>query len=245
MAFQPSFGGLSPDWVFSSTSNVHACNDRRWFTKFTPFKSTASTRPDSPQEYVVDGVGTVDLPVKRDPNLSGEQSHHILRLTNVLYTPTSVCNVVGQPIFELAAQVSFKPTAKSAGTVIAANGKPLAYFDLTKVQNQLYCLKLSDPPVGPRLGLSKLQRNRHYIVRIVWSGIERERWENPGHGRVAQKATKQEPWAGENPYTADEKAWLVEHYGGEAEFLEACELRISSAEDRAEGRVIMRIMSTM
>jgi hypothetical protein len=37
----------------------------------------------------------------------------------------------------------------------------------------------------------------------------------------------------------------MKNYGGEVKFLEACELRIYSEEDRSEGRVIMRIMSAM
>jgi hypothetical protein len=43
------------------------------------------------------GIGDVYLPVKLFPKRSSPGSYGTLHLRNVLYIPTSVCNIVGNP----------------------------------------------------------------------------------------------------------------------------------------------------
>ncbi|EHK42130.1 uncharacterized protein TrAtP1_011804 [Trichoderma atroviride] len=237
MKWQDSPEGLSPDWIFSNNSNVHVCNDRKWFTELTTFPSTA-LGPLASQGVPVSGVGVVNLPVKRSPDSRGPDAHHVLRLTDVLYMPSSVCNIVGSPIFEIAAQVSLGATENSMGGMNDASGKPVAYFSPHSERN---CLRLSGPPVGPRLGPSKFKPDTAYWLTIKWPASERARWE--AHGQQTKADTEKHQWVGEQPYTTEEKQWLKKHYGGEFKFLMAYELSIYNEEDRAEGRAIMRTLA--
>ncbi|KAL7919805.1 hypothetical protein ACQKWADRAFT_322763 [Trichoderma austrokoningii] len=210
--WQDSPEGLSPDWVLANNCNVHVCNDRKWFTELTTFSSTALNIPGS-QELSIAGVGTVNLPVKRSPNFTGPRAHHILRLTDVLYMPQSS---------------QFKD----------ASGKPIAYFS---PRNKLTCFKLSGPPIGPRLGPSKLKSNTVYLFIIQWPDSERARWK--AHSEQIKTDAEQRQWIGEQPYTVEEKQWLKKHYEGEFKFLMAHGLKIHDEEDRAEGRAIMRMLA--
>ncbi|TFA97824.1 hypothetical protein CCMA1212_010432 [Trichoderma ghanense] len=236
MAWQDSPEGLSPDWVFSNNSNVHACNDRKWFTEFTPFSSTVRSAVLTSSTSRVEGVGSVDLPVKRSPNLRGPGAHHVIRLTNVLYIPSSVSNIVGMPIFQGdAAGYAILDTPNSSGKLTDRDGKSIAYFSPGGV---LFCLRLSGPPIGPRLAPSKFEPDVAYCLSIRWPEEERERWE--AHCRPTTTDMQQRQTSTAQPYTAEEKAWLKKHYGGEFKFLILHNLSIYDEEDRAEGRAIVR-----
>ncbi|KAL6857290.1 hypothetical protein J3F83DRAFT_751104 [Trichoderma novae-zelandiae] len=238
MTWRDSPEGLSPDWVFSNNSNVHACNDLNWFTEFTPFSSFAVSAVFTSSRCPVEGVGTVDLPVKRGPNLRGPRAHHVIRLTNVLYIPSSASNIVGWPIFQPdAAGYSMCSTISSSGALTDRDGKPVAY---SPPGGKFFCLRLSGPPIGPRLAPSRLEPDGVYFLSIRWPEEERERWE--ARGRQAQADTQQRQISTDEPYTAVEKAWLKKHYGGEFKFLLSHQLSIYDEEDRAEGRAIMRSM---
>ncbi|KAL7916726.1 hypothetical protein GGI35DRAFT_433915 [Trichoderma velutinum] len=235
LPWQNSTDSLSADWVFS---NVHICNDLKWFTELTPFQSVVSSSFGS-ETMLVKGVGTVDLPVKRDPDLRGPQAHHILRLTNVLYTPSSDFNILGQPIFELVPLVTIRSTGKKRGTLVGKDGNPVAFFSPTA---PLYCLRLSGPPVGPRLAPTKFKPGVAYHLMVSWPGIERARWN--ARGQQGEKETEPDQRTGDEPYTTEEKAWLKKHYKGEYKFLMSYGLSIYDEEERAEGRAIMRSMAS-
>ncbi|KAL6790958.1 hypothetical protein J3E68DRAFT_438730 [Trichoderma sp. SZMC 28012] len=236
MTWQDSPQGLSADWIFSNGSNVHICNDKRWFAELTPFQSVTSSVLSS-KPMAVEGVGIVNLPVKKDPNRRGPQAHHVLRLTNVLYTPTSGFNILGRPLFELAPRISMNSTTKSNGSLADENGNRVAFFSPNV---PLFCLRLSGPPIGPRLAPTKLEPNGSYALMVTWPDSERARWNARGQQDEAETQSRQ--WAGEQPYTAEEKAWLKEHYQGEYKFLMSYGLSIFDEEDRAEGRAIVRAM---
>lgn len=204
------------------------CNDIRWFTELTPFKSVAS-------DVAVEGVGTVNLPVKRDPDMRGPQAHHVLRLTDVLYTPSSKFNILGQPIFELAPSLSLGSIPRTKGTLEDKDGNPIAFFSPNA---PLFCLRLSGPPVGPRLAPTKFEPGVKYSVGASWPAGERARWNARGQANEAETRPRQR--AGQQPYTAEEKAWLKKHYQGEYKFLMIHGLSIYDEEDREEGRAIMR-----
>ncbi|KAL7957978.1 hypothetical protein V8C34DRAFT_284055 [Trichoderma compactum] len=236
VSWQDSPHGLSADWIFSSGSNVHICNDRRWFTELTPFKSAASGVLSS-KPMAVEGVGIVNLPVKRDPNRRGPQAHHVLRLTNVLYTPDSGFNILGSPLIKLVPRISMSPTTKSKGSLADENGNRLAFFSPNA---PLFCLRLSGPPIGPRLAPTKLDPNGVYALTVTWPDSERARWN--ALSQQAETETQSRQWGGEEPYTADEKAWLKKHYQGEYKLLVSYGLSIYDEEDRAEGRAIVRAL---
>lgn len=194
--------------------------------------------PFSSQEIPVSGVGVVNLPVKRSPNFKGPDAHHVLRLIDVLYVPSSVCNIVGSPILDLVASTSFGATENSNGSMNDASGKPVAYFS---PNSERFCLRLSGPPVGPRLGRSNFKPDTAYLLRITWPASERARWQ--AHGQQTKADTEKRQWAGEQPYTSEEKEWLKKHYEGEFKFLMVHQLSIYNEEDRAEGRAIMRALA--
>ena len=82
------------DWVFSNTSNVHVANHRDWFTTFTEFKS------ETERGAAVLGIGTVELDVKTDLNRTGSKTHRKVTLHELLFVPSTICNILGAPIFE-------------------------------------------------------------------------------------------------------------------------------------------------
>ncbi|EGR49887.1 uncharacterized protein TRIREDRAFT_121125 [Trichoderma reesei QM6a] len=234
--WQDSEEGLSPDWIFSNNSNVHACNDRKWFTDFTPFPSHVDSATFTGRAVPVEGVGAVNLPVKRGPNVRGPQAHHIVRLTNVLYVPSSVCNIVGMPIFESGvASVSMGRGPNSKGSLEDRNGSPVAYFSPNA---RLLSLRLSGPPIGPRLAPSKFDPDTLYAASINWPREERARWEAQVQQGNADNGKDQ--WIGDQPYTDEEKAWVKKHFGNEFRLLMLYGLSIHDEEDRAEGRAIAR-----
>ncbi|PNP58369.1 hypothetical protein THARTR1_01884 [Trichoderma harzianum] len=232
MACQDSPQGLSADWIFSNGSNVHICNDRRWFTELTPFKSAASSVFGS-GDVTVEGVGIVNLPVKRDPNQRGPQAHHVLRLTNVLYAPCSEFNILGSPLAELAPRIMRNPTRKKKGSLEDEDGNRVAFFSPNA---PLFCLRLSGPPVGPRLAPTKLEPNGEYALMVTWPDSERARWN--ARGQQDESETESPQWADEQPYAAREKAWLKKHRQGEYKLLILYGLSIYNEEERAEGRAI-------
>lgn len=119
-----------------------------------------------------------------------------------------------------------------------ASGKPVAYFS---PNSERFCLRLSGHPVGPRLGPSKFKPDTTHWSRINWPASERARWK--AHGQQIKADTDKRQWAGEQPYTTEEKQWLKKHYEGEFKFLMAHGLSIYNEEDRAEGRAIMRALA--
>ncbi|EHK22996.1 uncharacterized protein TRIVIDRAFT_60187 [Trichoderma virens Gv29-8] len=235
--WQDSPQPFSADWVISINSNVHICNDRKWFTELTSFLTVVTSTFSSGATMVL-GVGTVHLPVKRHPDLRGPQAHHLLCLTNVLYAPWSKFNILGSPIFDIAALFSMYSTPKSRGSLTDGNGNPIAFFS---PKAPLPCLRLSGPPVGPRLAPTKFEPNAVYILTVTWPGSERARWNARGQQDEAEAKPRQR--AGEQPYTAEEKEWLKKHYRGEYKFLMAHGLSIYDEEEREEGRAIMRALA--
>lgn len=152
--------------------------------------------------------------------------------------PSCVCNIIGRPIIGIAPHVSFGETEKSKGSMSDASGKPVAYFS---PHSERFSLKLSGPPVGPRLGPSQFKPDMAYVLRITWPASERARWK--AHGQQTKTDAEKRQWIGEQLYTTEEKQWLKKHYGGEFKFLLVQGLSIYDEEDRAEGRAIMRALA--
>jgi hypothetical protein len=152
--------------------------------------------------------------------------------------PSYVCNIVGEPIFGIASQTHFSKSEKSKGGLNDASNKPIAYFS---PNSNLLCLKLSGPPIGPRLSQSKLNPDTAYVLSITWPESERARWTASGQQNKADNEKPQ--WIGEQPYTSEEKQWLKKYYGDEFKFLLMYGLKIHNEEDRAEGRAIMRALA--
>ncbi|KAL6402748.1 hypothetical protein AUP68_14084 [Ilyonectria robusta] len=219
-----------PSWIWSNNSNVHAAKDRSWFgADYTPLDSTVGHLMGGIQTPVV-GIGTVELPVKRSPRATGPRSHGILRLRNVLHVPTSICNVIGSPILDEYDIHTGSSMQNTQGTIMDKQGRTVAYFD---PHGKFFQVRLSGPPVGPRVGPTPFDPSAMYWINVRWADSEREKWE-------ASRACQALRPAEVGPLSTEEKQWLKKHWGGEFRFLASHGLNINKEEDREEGRIILR-----
>ncbi|CAG7558039.1 unnamed protein product [Fusarium equiseti] len=219
-----------PSWVWSNNSNVHAAKDRSWFgADYTTLDSVAGSMTGETRAPVV-GIGTVELPVKRSPTATGPRSHGILRLRNVLHVPTLICNIIGSPILdEYTIHTDFNDK-DTKGTIKDKHGRNAAYFDS---RLKLFQVRLSGPPVGPRVGPAPLEVSKLYVINVLWADDEREKWEELRASKALQQAEA-------GPLTTEEKQWLKNHWGNEFKFLMSHGLNINKEDDREEGRSILR-----
>ncbi|KAH9826914.1 hypothetical protein Tdes44962_MAKER09901 [Teratosphaeria destructans] len=217
----PQGEAYNVDWVWSSVSNVHACNHRDWFITFTPFKSRGGSYLRN-AGVDIEGIGDVELEVRRVPDnrsqISGPRSSKIV-LRDVAYCPGATCNIIGRPITE-DLDVSTDDRPGGCGSLREkGSGRLVGLLDHSRLHKLL--LK------GQSRGLSSLDRDAVYLIRIMWPASEVQRWQ-------AEAETA--------PYTAEEKEWLQGHYRGEFHFLRTLGLSIYKEDDREEGRSIARAM---
>lgn len=143
--------------------------DRSWFgDDYTPY---ASEVQDNLGNFLrVVGVGSVALPIKRSPMMRGARSHNTLHLQQVLHTPDAVCNIIGAPILD-AHTVTFGP---HGGTIInLSNRRQVGYM---KPNTRVPLVRLSGPPVGPKVSPSPFKPDVAYTISMSWSDSERERF---------------------------------------------------------------------
>ncbi|KAK3686803.1 hypothetical protein LTR37_019436 [Vermiconidia calcicola] len=200
------------DWIFSNNSNVHVANHRDWFTTFTDWRSTTTAGSE------VLRIGDVELDVKISATRKGSSSNRRLILRDVLFVPSSVCNILGGPIMD-DYDVQFGGIDSGGGLKDKRTGATAGLFDRVRL------LKLW--LVGQARGRSSLDPGTLYWINAMWSDEARAAWEAS-------------PSADAPPYTTAEKAWLQRAHGGEFKFLLAFGLKIHSEEDREEGRRIAR-----
>ncbi|PSN60007.1 hypothetical protein BS50DRAFT_656165 [Corynespora cassiicola Philippines] len=223
------------------------CNDRGWFTSYVPYSSFVESYYHA---LAVTGFGTVVLPVKKSPNRSGPNAHGQIILKDVLHVPPAVCNIIAYK--KMSARdgnkdynFSLRASGNGSVHVMDSNKRSVAYF----VPNPLPIIRLSGPPVGPRLAPCALRGRTELMLSIRWPGEEIMRWiahlfennllvDNAVTNNVAaETTTNRQP---ESPYTYAEKEWLKQHYGDEFHFLRDCGLRIFREEDREVGRTLLR-----
>ncbi|KAM3516043.1 hypothetical protein MY11210_000325 [Beauveria gryllotalpidicola] len=168
-----------PAWVFSPESNAHRAKDRSWFgDDYQTISSALSLQrraSDSLQLEVI-GIGTVELPVKRRPDARGAQSHGVLRLRNVLHVPSGLCNVVGGRALLADYAVRRGPGGireiadkNGGGAAVAYLHQPNARLGSRHLQ-----VRLSGPPIGPRLGPSPFVQGESYSFGACWHDDARE-----------------------------------------------------------------------
>ncbi|KAI5781104.1 hypothetical protein DFH27DRAFT_488371 [Peziza echinospora] len=228
-------GPLCPDWVFSNNSNVHVANDRRWFSSYTPFPSSAGSIYSQEENLLVARVGTVVLPVRKSPNKTGPNAHGQFALHEVLYCPNALCNIVGNPVLMhgYSVELGGSGSTKSKGWIKDPQGNTVVYF---KPKMTLFEIKLSGPPIGPVVGPSVFKDSGSYLINVSWSETEKKCWEiyKETHGQTMPDAAQTAP------YTEGEKTWLKTHFRDEYHFLQMYGLSIYKEEDREEGRAMLR-----
>ncbi|KAI0138649.1 hypothetical protein F4776DRAFT_619328 [Hypoxylon sp. NC0597] len=243
---------LSPDWVLSITSDAHCCADMGWFSEYTPFPSEVTNYFDTKVQVI--GIGTVELPVKKSPKKSGNNSHGTLRLTDVLHIPDAEVNIIGQPIVKQYPYTTFNyGKVKHQGAIRDMRGRQIAYMSLNS--HNLLALRLSGPPMGPKVGRSKLEPNSDYAFHISWPDGERRRWaafqaSNTSCG--SQDAPTRSsvhiatyPGLGDpsptpfEDYSPVKMQWLKTHHHDEHEFLVNYGLNIFKDEYREKGHALL------
>ncbi|KAF2744138.1 hypothetical protein M011DRAFT_470797 [Sporormia fimetaria CBS 119925] len=241
---------LSSDWIWSNVSNVHMCNDRRWFTEYTPFKSRAGNIYTDEENVEVAGVGTVILPVKRSPTRSGPKAHGKIVLHNVIYCPSALCNIFAfsggcSPGEDYVIRCGGADPAKSKGSITKEDKTPVAYFD---PKATLFNIRLSGPPYGPVTGDSVLDDNRPLLVNVRWPESEKARFaqylRESGNQTTATKenVASAEATSISAPYTEAEKSWLKDQFKSEYHFLKQLGLTIYKDEDREECKNVLRML---
>ena len=184
------------------------------------------------------GIGTVDLITKTSPTKTGPSSHSVLRLKNVLHAPSMICNIIGHPIlddYKVETSFSDNPSDPRGFITNLSDGRSVAYFKPQIQGVRFFEVRLSGPPVGPKVGPSPFDSSTVYMIHAFWPDSERQRF-------AALQASRQTQTTASGPLTRAEKAWLKTHYGNEFKFLRVYGLSIYKDEDREEGRTILRAM---
>ncbi|KAI8404412.1 hypothetical protein FOFC_15907 [Fusarium oxysporum] len=245
-----------PTWVWSNISNVQCvfpfrlapwlamqdrpsnktsvAKDRSWFgDDYVSLNSAINSTTGTPIKVI--GIGTVDLPTKTSPNRNGPRSHGTLRLKNVLHAPSIICNIIGSPVLnDYHVFTSFSET--SSGSIHRlSDGRRIAYFKPATQAARFFQVRLSGPPVGPKVGPPPFDPSTKYLLRAEWPDSERKKHDNV-------QLLLQDKDIADGPLKATENAWVKKHYGDEFKFLQAHGLSILKEEDRAEGRIIVRTM---
>ncbi|KAK1760013.1 hypothetical protein QBC47DRAFT_410694 [Echria macrotheca] len=240
MSSEYSWRPLCPDWVINTTGNVNVARDRKWFTDYRPIKSflDPSGGLKASKGLGVIGIGTVNLPVKRSPKLSGPDAHGKLRLENVLHVPTSACNIVSRLPKGHVLHLGVMSNG-AAGSIMDEDGKQVAYL-ISHPTTELWHIRISGPPVGPTVGNSTLEWGEIVECSAHWSFSEREKWapsqnatESKSHDATGRKY---------KTWTDEEMAYIQKIFGSEFDFLRQFHLKVYHQKDRDEGRRLIRNM---
>lgn len=156
-------------------------------------------------------------------------------MKNVLHAPSIICNIIGSPVLnDYHVFTSFSET--SSGSIHRlSDGRRIAYFKPATQAARFFQVRLSGPPVGPKVGPPPFDPSTKYLLRAEWPDSERKKHDNV-------QLLLQDKDIDDGPLKATENAWVKKHYGDEFKFLQAHGLSISKEEDRAEGRIIVRTM---
>lgn len=229
----PTGKAYNIDWVFSNNSDVHVAKHLDWFTSYTPFNTKISGGLGNSADESVLGVGDVSLPVKIDCKKKGRDSHGTLQLRDVLYMPSSTCNILGMPRDIIFKWVSIGE--KPSKLIDATTGACVGLLDLVT----LFKLRLS----GHSPKQTSLDTGGAYLIRASWPQSERQKWE--AFQRKIVDSEEDRPanalaQSADAPYTSVEEKWLSNHYGNESEFLEAYGYAVHDEQGRADSRRILR-----
>lgn len=229
----PQSPAYDVDWIYSHTSDVHVAKHRDWFTRFTEFKTGVTQTMGNAIECL--GIGTVELDVKTDETIGPNEPRRTIVLRNVLYAPTALCNILGNPIRRDYSTVIDWDT----NTGVLEEKETGACAGLFDDSNTLTKLWL----VGQPKGMSSLDPKGDYVISVQWPNSEGARWKlhqlllMPSPKEESEKRTTAASHG--PPYRTAEKAWLKVAFGGEFHFLKRYGLGMSE-DDREEGRHLAR-----
>ena len=147
-------------------------------------------------------------------------------------------NIIGLPILD---EYNVLMAGHGGSIKELSSNRQVAHF---KSDAMLLEVRLSGPPIGPVCGPSPFEPNGAYMLSVHWPESERMKHinsSNAPHREVSSDQEMQPPPSAEK-FTAAEKKWLKDNYGGEFRFLRDHGLSIYEEDDRAEGQAIMRAM---
>lgn len=186
------------------------------------------------------GIGSVELPTKISPTMTGPNVHGILRLRNVLHIPDIFCNIIGHCGLDNY-EVTTRYSSGASGYITSnCDGRPIAYFKPKNGKVIFWEVRLSGPPVGPKVGPSPFDPNSGYSIQALWPDSERHKFAASQEAFAALHASRQSQSTLAGPLTPAEKAWLKANWGNEFKFLRAHGLKIHDDDDREYGRRILR-----
>ncbi|KAJ3480327.1 hypothetical protein NLG97_g8094 [Lecanicillium saksenae] len=234
-----------PSWVLS-TAALH----QSWFCDdYKPISSFVPTIYDSEVHAI--GIGTVHLSLKVTPDKSNHE-HTTLTLRNVLHTPSITCNIIGTPIL-VDYQIIFSFNAKSKATITRKDGSAVGYF---VPGSKRFELRLSGPPVGPKVGPSPFASDSGIISDPSSKKRKRNSFDSDADAAehwpelVAAKSVvnptpifpteAEEPPTYVMPLTDAEKRFLERYWGDEKSFLSDQVLRVSNEWDREKAHSVLR-----
>jgi len=114
------------------------------------------------------------FPPKKKPTQTGPSGHGSICLSDVLHVPGAPCNLLGAPIVcEYTLNMDWNDP--SSCSIRDRAGQQLAYFRYASDGRQL-AVRLSGPPVGPRVGPPPLSASIVYDLKATWSDGEQCRW---------------------------------------------------------------------
>ncbi|KAF7547490.1 hypothetical protein G7Z17_g7710 [Cylindrodendrum hubeiense] len=249
-----------PAWIWSSGSNAHVAKDRSWFGDgYVPFQSFITDIMGNETKVV--GIGSVVLPVKRSLETYGPKSHGKLVLKNVLHVPTSTCNILGDLSWE-GYNVGSRIPQTDSRCITDMNDRVVACFKPIR-QSPRFELRLSGPPIGPRLGPSPFTAGAHYMLHVNWPEGERTRFAvfqaappaaNPKNAEKAfidseddeedEDENEFNPEAHFADHVFDEKelTWIESNWGNSNNFMLSYGLKFYKNEDCDEAKAIARAL---
>ena len=181
----------------------------------------------------VAGIGSVSIPVKKSSSQTGSQAHSTLTIDNVLHAPGIVSNILGQGFMDRY-QIDMSGIWNHEGSKVACWNE----------KKDIYCLKLSGPPVGPvtapSILLKSRQDNKAYYINARWPESERKPILHVSRCNFTGLCFSGARWENAKPYTDAERAWLKQHFQDKFHFLRMYGLFIHKDEDREEGKRTLR-----
>lgn len=200
--------------------------DRSWFgADYKPISSALTSGA------TVIGLGTVNLPVKTTPE-ARHREHGTMTLRDVLHVPSALCNIIGTPLFQ-DYKVRLETGPGSNGSISRSDGAPVAHFT---PRCGLCEVRLSGPPVGPRVGPSPFKPGIKYMINTGWPETEREKWLRAPAASVSGDAPQKSFY----PYEEEEE-WLQRRFGIRHKILmERHGLSMDKEKDREVGLHIIR-----
>ncbi|KAI1299700.1 hypothetical protein F5Y03DRAFT_408655 [Xylaria venustula] len=258
-------------WVWSCDSTVNACAERSLFKEYTEFTTHAYTElPNGLRSVQVAGIGTIELPVMKEPHVSGPVSHGTLSLTKVLHIPELPFNVIGE-----TSDISFWVQDDVRERVGFLYNREKSRITRLEITGHNYGVMLYNTATGSMMKTETKKPLKEYPVPVIfWRKGVRDRWDSHlakefrsvrgNTSDVVQNMKKlldmldsdsdmkkeiAKPSSGDLglsmddfPYIPAEKAWLEALFGSERQFLQIHGLNPCETDHRREGRKMARVM---